>query len=138
MGSLLSRSVEIKMAGKVGNENDINLANHNYGMEGEGNFEKLPAEERKKLRRSYKKLMETTADFDATVDVNDINKRSFAKTLKETKKLFKMVDSPQEAVLDAQVFKHLSRLTRAQVEGLSTNSQKFNPSEFFFLFMKEY
>lgn len=41
-----------------------------------------------------------------------------------------MVDSPQEALLDAQVFKHLSRLTRTQVEGLSANSQKFNTSDF--------
>ena len=33
-------------------------------------------------------------------------------------------------VLDAQVFKQLSRLTKVQVESLSTNAQKFTTSDF--------
>ena len=33
-------------------------------------------------------------------------------------------------VLDAQVFKQLSRLTKVQVESLSTNAQKFTTTEF--------
>ena len=33
-------------------------------------------------------------------------------------------------VLDAQVFKQLSRLTKVQVESLSTNAQKFTTTDF--------
>ena len=59
-----------------------------------------------------------------------INKRQFAQALKWNKELFSQVDQPQEAVLDAQVFKQLSRLTKNQVESLSTNKQKFTLQDF--------
>lgn len=50
--------------------------------------------------------------------------------MKRNSALFRQVDRPQEALLDAQNFKQLSRLTRCQVEALSTNKQKFIMSEF--------
>lgn len=50
--------------------------------------------------------------------------------MKFANKLFDKVDSPQEAVLDAKVVKHLSRLTKNQVECLSVNAQKFTVTEF--------
>ena len=44
--------------------------------------------------------------------------------------LFSMIDTPQEACLDARVFRHLSRMCRQFAESLSTSSQKFLPTEF--------
>ncbi len=45
-------------------------------------------------------------------------------------KLFQHVDTPQEAILDGIAFKHLSKLTRNQVEEISTSSQKFTATDF--------
>merc|ERR1711934_1333566 len=86
-------------------------------------------EERKETRRGFKILMETTAKFDE-LEPHEISQKDFGKALTRSSKLFQNVDSPQEAVLDAQVFKQLSRLTKVQVESLSTNAQKFTTTEF--------
>ena len=59
-----------------------------------------------------------------------IDKGRFKKVLKRNSELFRQVDRPQEAILDAQLFKNLSRLTKNQVEALSTNAQKFNSHDF--------
>ena len=41
-----------------------------------------------------------------------------------------MVDTPQEAVLDAKVIRHLTSLCRQFAESVSTNLQKFEASDY--------
>ena len=54
----------------------------------------------------------------------------FAHIWFQAENLFSMIDTPQEACLDARVFRHLSRMCRQFAESLSTSSQKFLPTEF--------
>ena len=44
--------------------------------------------------------------------------------------LFPLVDTPQEAVLDAKVIRHLTSLCRQFAESVSTNAQTFEPTEY--------
>jgi len=115
-------------------ENDANCTNRaSIGKDNE-KFKSSEApqrteEERKETRKGYKILMETTAKFD-DLEPCQIDQKKFAKAINKSIRLFREVDRPQEAVMDAQVFKQLSRLTKAQVESLSGNAQKFTPTEF--------
>lgn len=130
-------------------ENDVNMANIDNHVHDKGNLPKRTDEQRKELRRSYRLLLEETAKFDEVepsqvkknlfifqvgnsnlFSFTKIDKKKFGKALKRNSALFRQVDRPQEALLDAQNFKQLSRLTRSQVEALSTNKQKFILSEF--------
>lgn len=86
--------------------------------------------ERKKIRKSYRLLMNNVATQFDDVQPTEIDSGAFRHAMKRTDKLFKKVITPQEALLDAKVFKHLSRLARSQVDGISTNAQHFVPSEF--------
>merc|ERR1719495_2685453 len=116
-------------------ENNANYANRddigNYGDEDLKSSERpvRTDEERKETRKGYKMLMETTAKFDE-LEPSEINHKKFFKALHKSIQLFREVDAPQEAVMDAQVFKQLSRLTKAQVQSLSTNAQKFTSTDF--------
>jgi len=116
-------------------ENDVNHANRgSIGKENEDlkSSEETPQrteEERKETRKGFKMLMETTAKFDE-LEPHEINRKKFGKAINKSIQLFREVDRPQEAVMDAQVFKQLSRLTKAQVESLSTNAQKFTSADF--------
>lgn len=116
-------------------ENNANFANQDSTRNANDDFKsssdkpKRTDEERKETRKGFKLLMETTAKFDE-LEPFQINQKEFGKALKRSSKLFQNVDTPQEAVLDAQVFKQLSRLTKVQVESLSTNAQKFTTTDF--------
>jgi len=105
----------------IGNSGDEDLKSSEMPMRTE--------EERKETRKGYKMLMETTAKFDE-LEPSEINHKKFFKALHKSIQLFREVDAPQEAVMDAQVFKQLSRLTKAQVQSLSTNAQKFTSGEY--------
>jgi len=120
-------------------ENNVNYANR--GSIGKGNEDlkssetpQRTEEERRETRRGFKTLMETTAQFDE-IEPHELlsietNRKKFGKAIKKSIQLFREVDRPQEAVMDAQVFKQLSRLTKTQVEALSTNAQKFTSTDF--------
>ena len=50
--------------------------------------------------------------------------------MKKASAEFEKVDRPQEALLDARLFRTCTNLTKSQVETLSANAQKFNVTEF--------
>ena len=76
--------------------------------------------ERAVTRSGYRKLMDEIADNgEDIVDVNgDTN--HLLQFLQNNEELYKEVDAPQEAVMDAVVVKHLSRLCKKQAENMST------------------
>ena len=76
--------------------------------------------ERAVTRSGYRKLMDEIADNEEViVDVNgDTN--HLLQFLQNNEELYKEVDAPQEAVMDAVVVKHLSRLCKKQAENMST------------------
>ena len=76
--------------------------------------------ERAVTRSGYRKLMDQIADNEEDiVDVNgDTN--HLLQFLQNNEELYKEVDAPQEAVMDAVVVKHLSRLCKKQAENMST------------------
>ena len=65
------------------------------------------------------------------VDMNE-----FGKKIKKADRLFSNVDAPQEALLDAKVFKQIARISKNFIGQLSTNEAKFsnNVSQFQFDF----
>ena len=75
---------------------------------------------RAKTRAGYRKLMDQIAyDEDIIVESKDDN-NPLLQYLQNNEELYAEVDAPQEAVMDAVVVKHLSRLCKKQAEQMST------------------
>lgn len=76
--------------------------------------------ERAVTRSGYRKLMDQIADNEE--DIVDVNGETnhLLQFLQNNEELYKEVDAPQEAVMDAVVVKHLSRLCKKQAENMST------------------
>ena len=68
--------------------------------------------ERAVTRSGYRKLMDQIADNEE--DIVDVNGDPchLLQFIQNNEELYKEVDTPQEAVMDAVVVKHLSRLCR--------------------------
>ena len=76
--------------------------------------------ERAVTRSGYRKLMDEIADNEEhIVDANG-ETNHLLQFLQNNEELYKEVDAPQEAVMDAVVVKHLSRLCKKQAENMST------------------
>merc|ERR1719322_673531 len=81
-------------------------------------------------RKCYRKLLDDiAADEDQLVN-NEVAENKLLQYLQNNDELFKDVDAPQEAVMDAVVIKNLSRLCRQQAEQMSTNINTFKADEY--------
>jgi len=82
-------------------------------------------------RKCYRKLLDDiAADEDNLVNTDENEGNKLLQYLQNNDELFKDVDAPQEAVMDAVVIKNLSRLCRQQAEQMSTNINVFKPEEY--------
>lgn len=89
---------------------------------------KSPAQQRN-LRRSYKAILNTTAEFQE-VDISEVDTKAMGKVIKKTKKLKDQIDNVQDALLDGQVVKELVGVTIAKLSSLTTNTVAFTNSGF--------
>jgi len=118
------------MAGDENNPNSSNVENDELEENvTNATFMIKSPEERKNVRRSYKILLNSTAQLDEQ-GLEEVDKRSLGKIIKRSSKLHCQIDNAQDAMLDAQVFKQVSRQTREMVSNVSTNAQSFTNSEF--------
>jgi len=93
-------------------------------MENEEELEAIRAE----TRAGYRKLMDEIAYNEESL-VN-IENHELLNHMESNQVLFTNVAAPQEAVMDAQLLKHLSRLCRQQAEQMSANIAQFRPEEY--------
>jgi len=85
-------------------------------------------EERKMVRQGYRKLMDKLAvDEEQLVNIDNHHLIGY---MEENQELFGKVCAPQEAVLDAKVIRHISRICRQQAEGMSANITQFQYNEY--------
>lgn len=85
-------------------------------------------EERKMVRQGYRKLMDKLAvDEEQLVSIDNHHLIGY---MEENQELFGKVCAPQEAVLDAKVIRHISRICRQQAEGMSANITQFQYNEY--------
>ena len=71
-------------------------------------------------RASYRKLMDQIADTEGDIVDGTGETNHLLQFLQNNEELYDKVDAPQEAVMDAVVVKHLSRLCKKQAENMST------------------
>ncbi len=91
-----------------------------YIMSSEEEQARIEAE-RAVTRHGYRKLMDQIADNEEDiVDAVNGETNHLLQFLQNNEELYKEVDAPQEAVMDAVVVKHLSRLCKKQAENMST------------------
>ena len=76
--------------------------------------------ERAVTRSGYRKLMDEIADNEEDIVYVNGDTNHLLQFLQNNEELYKEVDAPQEAVMDAVVVKHLSRLCKKQAENMST------------------
>jgi len=99
------------------------------GDEGETpGIQQVQDEERKTVRKGYRKLMDKLAVDEETL--TNIDNHHLIGYMEENEELFGKVCAPQEAVMDAKVVKHISRICRQQAEGMSANITQFQYSEY--------
>lgn len=91
-------------------------------------------QERKELRDRYRHLMTLVTHEGEEALLRDRQKVTDDEGLKDAidkaDALFSSVKHAEEAVLDAQVCKQISRMCRQRAEGFSTNVQGFHPQEY--------
>jgi len=85
-------------------------------------------EDRQKTRAGYRKLMDRLAGEEE--DLVNINNQHLMGYMEENEELYGKVCAPQEAVLDARVIRHISRICRQQAEGMSANITQFQYTEY--------
>jgi len=85
-------------------------------------------EERKMVRQGYRKLMDKLAVDEE--QLANIDNHHLIGYMEENQELFGKVCAPQEAVLDAKVIRHISRICRQQAEGMSANITQFQYNEY--------
>jgi len=101
---------------------DESMDNGNQPSQHEGE------QERKLVRQGYRKLMDKLAvDEEQLVDIDNHHLIGY---MEENQELFGKVCAPQEAVLDAKVIRHISRICRQQAEGMSANITQFQYNEY--------
>lgn len=71
-------------------------------------------------RAGYRKLMDQIADDEDVIVESQDDNNPLLQYLQNNEELYAKVDAPQEAVMDAVVVKHLSRLCKKQAEQMST------------------
>jgi len=130
----------------AGDENNMSVANTdgNYRRPGSSKVSDVDAQQqRKELRRSYKFLLNETANYEDK-EVEEIYKnpeeqKKFGRLLNSCDKLFTQVEelaevsttgAAQEAMLDAKTFKSFAVLSKRMVDDLSIGGAKFSPLEF--------
>lgn len=80
-------------------------------------------------RNEYKNILKELS-LDEGIGNTQEDENLIKSLMAKADSLFSKIDTPQEALLDARVFKHLSRMCRQYAEGLSTSSKKFLVSEY--------
>jgi len=83
---------------------------------------------RAEVRAGYRKLMDEIAGKEE--ELVSIENHQLLGYMQHNAELFSNVSAPQEAVMDAQVIKHLSRLCRQQAEQMSANISQFRYEEY--------
>ena len=88
-----------------------------------------------KIRQGYRALAEKIErEEDEIVDKENRAANGDEDVVKEianrANELYQKVKAPQEAILDANVVKTISRIVRRRAEGLSTNVTQFNSTEY--------
>jgi len=111
-------------------ENDLNLANGFPTQSQTQRFSRKHSQvmspaDKSKLRRSYKELLTETAKYEE-MELKEVDMNEFGKKIKKADRLFTNVDAPQEALLDAKVFKQIARISKNFIGQLSTNEAKFS------------
>jgi len=81
-------------------------------------------------RQGYRKLMDDIVDNEDNMIETENNHHVLLQYLQNNDELYDNVEAPQEAVMDAHVVKHLSRLCRKQAEQMSTNINVFKAEEY--------
>jgi len=80
------------------------------------------------VRAGYRKLMDEIAGKEE--ELVSIENHQLLGYMQHNEELFTKVAAPQEAVMDALVIKHLSRLCRQQAEQMSANIAQFRHEEY--------
>jgi len=82
------------------------------------------------VRARYRNLLDTIArEEDDLVNI-EAGAGQLTDLMRDNKNLYTQVEAPQEAVMDAMVIRHLSRLCRQQAEQLSANINQFRQEEY--------
>ena len=81
-------------------------------------------------RAGYRKLLEDIAENEDNIMDEETGGTNILQYLQNNDELYSAVDAPQEAVMDAVVMKHLSRLARQQAEQMSTNINQFKYEDY--------
>jgi len=93
----------------------------------------IAEEKRKKTRAGYRKLLDKVSDNQEalTAEGSATNDNpALLQFLTENDQLYKVVDAPQEASMDAVVIKHLSKMCKHQAENMTTNITKFTAEDY--------
>eukprot|EP00092_Neocalanus_flemingeri_P035335 GFUD01038445.1.p1 GENE.GFUD01038445.1~~GFUD01038445.1.p1 ORF type:complete len:321 (+),score=123.61 GFUD01038445.1:42-965(+) len=80
------------------------------------------------VRAGYRKLMDEIAGKEE--ELVNIENHQLLGYMQHNEELFTQVAAPQEAVMDALLIKHLSRLCRQQAEQMSANIAQFRHEEY--------
>ena len=78
-------------------------------------------------RAGYRRLMDEIAGKDE--ELASMENHQLFGYMQDNERLFSQVAAPQEAVMDAMLIKHLSRLCRQQAEQMSANIAQFRHEE---------
>jgi len=82
------------------------------------------------VRAGYRDLLDTIArEEDDLVNI-EAGAGQLTELMRDNENLYTQVEAPQEAVMDAMVIRHLSRLCRQQAEQLSANINQFRQEEY--------
>ena len=79
------------------------------------------------VRAGYRRLMDEIAGKDE--ELASMENHQLFGYMQDNERLFSQVAAPQEAVMDAMLIKHLSRLCRQQAEQMSANIAQFRHEE---------
>ena len=107
-------------------ENDIEMTEHETSIQIQRSYKDLIRKlERKELYGMSQAGFSSGITFsnDSQISVNENN--AMKELMDEAHNLYKNVQGPHEARLDARVLKHVSRICRLRSQELSVNQQQF-------------
>ena len=107
-------------------ENDVEMSEHETSIQVQRSYKDLIRKlERKELygmsQAGFSTGMSYTNDSQISINENSAMKE----LMDEAHNLYKSVQGPHEARLDARVLKHVSRICRLRSQELSVNQQQF-------------
>jgi len=113
------------------NENDVEMSKHETSIRVQKSYKDLirKLENKELFGMSQARFSSGITDSNnSQISINENN--AMKELMDEAHDLYKNVQGPHEARLDARVLKHVSRICRLRSQELSVNQQQFKPFEF--------